>query len=345
MDSLQEKLLQVYYDKINEKAPKAIERLDFVNAIITYMYELYNDLNIENIVNRNIKRVLSKDEINKICIQILRSIDPMYSINFHAFLKTDMITPSKENYSCADEEGIHIFQTNNIEQIITTIHEFAHHLHRINLCLEDELSTDPDAWYSCEMIAMTFEFYALFYMYKNDILADEIKKSFLSYIYFIYNKLSKVMGEALMLNIIDKYTFLSVDCILKYKKKYKVSDEQLRKIYGIDHSKLVRYLKGDESEIVNEYRYPDEYRYIFGFPLSIYIANRMVNSNSYKARFVENFTNIDILGSDKFLKKMSAYQIIEDPDCLEWIIENVKSYINHIINDNEFNPKMIRFKR
>ena len=71
----------------------------------------------------------------------------------------------------------------------------------------------------------------------------------------------------------------------------------------------------------------------------------MVNSDSYKGRFVENFANIGEIDSDKFLKKMSAYQIIEDHDCLEWVLGNVKSYTNHIINDGEFNTKMIRFKR
>ena len=42
---------------------------------------------------------------------------------------------------------------------------------------------------------------------------------------------------------------------------------------------------------------------------------------------------------------MSAFQIIEDHDCLEWILGNVKSYTNHIITDGTLNTKMIRFKR
>ena len=344
MDSLQEKLLQIYYNTLDEYDPKAIERLDFVNAIIVYIDELYNDFKIGYIVKRNIKKVLPKDEINKICIQILRSIDPMYSINFHAILKTNMIAASEKDVSKVDEKGIHVVQTNNIEQIIATLHEFGHHLHKINSGLKD-IPDDPDAWYSTEMIAMTFEFYALFYMYKNDILADEVKKSFISYVNFIYDKTSKVIGEALALNIIDKYGKLNIVNIFKYMKKYNISNEQMLTIEKIDYHKLLKSLTGDGNDAVTEYRYWYEYRYIFGFPLAIYIANRMVNSNSYKVRFVENFTNIDALGSDGFIKSLSAYQIIDNPDCLKWIIETVKSYTNHIINDNEFSPKMIRFKR
>ncbi len=344
MDSLKERIFKLYYDKIGTEFPKSIEYLDFVNDVIVYMYELYNDFKIEEILNRNIKRVLPKGEINDICIEVLKSIDPKYSRNFKKYTKENIITPSKEAYSYADNEGIHIFQTNNIEQILVTMHEFIHDIHRISVN-EEELIDNLDAWHSSEMFAMIVEFYALFYMNKNNILADEIKKSFLSYIYFMYTKSSKVMGESLILNIIDKYGDLSIKSILNYAKNHHLSDKQIQTINKVDSYKILKSTAGDKMDLTGEYRYAEDYRYIFGFPLAIYIANRMSISDSYKERFVENFANIGEIGSDKFLKKLSAYQIIEDQDCLEWVIGNVKSYTNHIINDDEFNPKMIRFKR
>lgn len=347
MEIPEEKLVKLYYEKISTEYPKAIYYLDFVNSIILYMYELYYDFNIKKLVNNNNQLTISTEDIYDICIEVLKSINPKYSRFFKKCLFGGLIEYVEGELSWMDTEGLHVSThkvvSNKIEEILIILHEFAHYNHLIYSGKEDLLG--PDSWHISETIAMTFEFYALFYMYNNGILVDEVKKSFLRYIKYVYNRSNDIIAEALMLNIIDKYGDISVPNVLDYAAIHNISDKYLSKISNYNYNRLARFLVNDSNPKFNDKRYYEDYRYIFGFPLSIYIANRMVNSDSYKGRFVENFANIGEIDSDKFLKKMSAYQIIEDHDCLEWVLGNVKSYTNHIINDGEFNTKMIRFKR
>ena len=62
MDKLEERLLKIYYDRVTKECPKAIESLDFVNSVIRYMYELYYDFHIKDIV-KNDGAKISDEEI------------------------------------------------------------------------------------------------------------------------------------------------------------------------------------------------------------------------------------------------------------------------------------------
>ena len=50
MDSLTKDVFKRYYDYLNNNVPKSIECLDFINHIIVFMFEIYNDFNFTIII-------------------------------------------------------------------------------------------------------------------------------------------------------------------------------------------------------------------------------------------------------------------------------------------------------
>lgn len=328
MTDRQKEELKLYYFSLLTEIPEAIETVDFVNKVVIYMYEIYNDLDITSKDIHNVT-YLSKTEIRELCKIILRSIDIKYSMHFCRYLndKTIKRVNPKKDCSKTTAKGMDVRGTNDIEELITTLHEFGHYMHFMNCNFDFDT---PKLIHSTEMFAMTFEFYALFYMEKNGILTDDVKKSFLSYMESLYIRSYNIIEEGLGLSIINNYGDLKESDIKKYIKKYGINNE---------------YAKTLEKINTKHFNYNDEYMYIFGLPLALYMGNMMANSYSYKEKFVSNFDKIGELGLDKFLKKMGAYQIISNQSSLEWVMAYAYSYTLNIINENKFDTKKMKLKR
>lgn len=332
MDSLTKDVFKRYYDYLNNNVPKSIECLDFINHIIVFMFEIYNDFNLTSKDIRS-EMYLTKKKKKSLCMDILRSINIEYSYFYNICLEKGLVKTSRVDHSYTNSHGMHILRTNVFDEVLTTVHEFAHYLH---LKYRNPDPKNLDWWHSTETIAMTFEFYALFYMAKIGILSEDVKKSYLLYMEHMYVSAYNTIGQSLALTVIDKYGDLRLKDIEAYKNDYGVNNYYIN---YIAKSSL------DDLILKNKYRYTNEYRYLFGLPLAIYMGNRMATSYSYKEKFIENLPMIGDIGSDGFFKRMNAYQIFEDEDKLYQVMGDAYIHTKNIIENDEFKPKMIRFKR
>ena len=264
-----DRYIKSYYNSLLKDEPKSIEYLDYICDVIVRTLRILNRLNVYPKCEID---VFEEEDTKMIVKILLDSIDKSYLKKYKSFVKKGLVHSTKKDISYMNANGIYMKRTNDVEEMLTSLHEFMHYLHFEKYDNEwtDEFS------YSTEMFAMTLDFYGMFYMYQNDILKDDTLKIFLNYINYMYAHAADALEEAHALNIYEKFDSLDFKNREIYSKLKDVLMEPLINIDKIDRSK----------------HYKEEYKYIFGWPLSFYMGNKMAGSEAYKDKFLYNFDKI-----------------------------------------------------
>ena len=326
-----EEYTEIYYSELNQQMNNFIKYLDLIMDEAMYYVQIY-DIHEEKFEEKEYNNKLDNYEIINICCSILEQLNNEYSILFKEYLKNDFIKYKKNaKYAFMNSKKIVINKTNTIEDIFTTIHEF---FHKVHINMYDNNLKDPDWLFPSELIAILFEFYAFFYMYKNDIYKEDLK------IYF--NKLIRAVGmismdvihEILILDIYDKYKSIDEESIHKFIK-YKDMDEQ-----------IVEILKIFEAEN-NSFRYHKEAPYIFGFMISLISSFNMVYDDNYKNKVLNSFKNINMGNIELFLKNINMDGILHDKDgdILYNYVEQINQFIDKINMENRITGKELKLER
>lgn len=326
-----EEYIEMYYNELNQQMNNFIKYLDLILDEAFYYMQIY-DIHEEDFEEREYNNKLDNYEIIRICCSVLDELNNDYSILFKDYLNNEFIKYKKNaKYSFMNSKKIVINKTNTIEDIFTTIHEFFHKMH-VNMY--DNNLKNPDWLFLSELIAILFEFYAFFYMYKNDMYKEDLK------IYF--NKLINAVGmismdvihEILILNIYDKYKSIDEESIYKFLK-YKDMDEQ-----------IIGLLKIFEPE-KNPFRYHKEAPYIFGFMISLISSFNMVYDDDYKNKVLNSFKNINMGNIELFLKNINMDGILNDKDgdTLYNFVEDINQFIDTINIEEKITGKELKLER
>ena len=216
------KNLSNYYDILKEEMPDLISNVNVINDEIFYFIQLFF-LNKDKIeIDYNYETKFDKYSIILEVSKILKNIDPSYQEKYEEYLNNRKIVFGRFKKSCTDGKKIYIKNRNNIEDIATMIHEFFHYEHLSKY----EFDMDNSDWcFLTEMIAITFEAYALLKLYNENQFKNDIKNYFLKITYSVYSKADGISIEAMCLNMYDKYKNVDTEAFLKYQKAKQVPEE------------------------------------------------------------------------------------------------------------------------
>ena len=325
-----------YYNYLKENVPKSIEYLDYINDVIICTLRIKNRINKDSDIMKNDYELnkFEDEDIRMLIRMLLKSIDPEYAFLYKKYAYDKKIHIIKNEVSHTKARGIYLEKTHDVDEILTTLHEFAHYTHLKNCggVWTDEFS------YSSEMFAMTFDFYGMFYMYKNNILVEDTLNQYLNYINCMYNFSANILGTAIALNMYEKFGKITPKNREIYAKLKDINPGVLESLDSITF---------DELDYNTEERnvYKIEYEYLFGLPLSYYMGNRMVLSEAYKYKFISNFSDINNIGVDKFLNTMGVDKIINDPDMLYLVMQHMYGSTEQAIYNNKLNNKRLVLKK
>lgn len=313
--------LEEYYKILKKDFPKFINNINIINDEILYFIQLYYDNKDKFVDTGSYERIYDKRKTVLEVKKILRGINPEYEEKFVNYLNNKKIAYIKIFRSCTNGKKIYIRQRNSIEDVITIIHEFFHYIH-----LEKyDYNMNNSDWYTfTEMIAITFELYALLKLYEKDEYKNDIKKYFLLILYNISLKADNISSEAMMLNIFDKYGKMDTEAFYKYINKKQMPEEFMIPI-------------NDDIKKNKKFTYLFNAPYIFAFPLSFYMANRMLNDNEYLKKVINVLDNINKYNYDEIMNKLELSIVLSKDDNYENLYQlmlEINNFIKKISKDD-----------
>lgn len=321
-----EEYVSMYYDEIKDEIPNMIKYVDLIFDEIGYYMQIY-DNNEKNLTYSEYNNTLDDYEVISLCNKILGTLSDKYVSMFNKYLKDGIIQfkNGEEEITCMSDKYIIIAKTNTIEEVLCIIHEL---FHRIHIEMYNNNLQDPEWFFSSEMIAMLFEFYAAFYMNRNNMYVDDIKVYFNKIFISIYEKAINVVHEALILDVYDKFKSIDSASLCEFINLKNMDEEVLD---------LLSLFNEQEDEI---FTYHIEATYLFGFPISIMSGLLMAYNPEYLSKVVYSFNSINNGSIEDFMHNINMDNILHDCDGeqLYQVAENINQFID-IIHEEKITGK------
>jgi len=324
------KKLEVYYQILKKDHPELINNINIINDEILYFIQLFYENKDKFYKTLEYSKTYDMQMTVLEVKRILKSINPIYERKFIEYLKNKKIAYIKLFKSCTNGKKIYIRRRNNIEDVMTLIHEFFHFIH---LEKYDYDMNNKDWYIFSEMIAITFELYALLKLYENADYKNDLTKYFLLIVYNISLKVDSIISEAMMLNMYDKYGKVDTETFYKYIKEKQMPIEFISPI-------------NDKIRKNKRFEYHYTASYIFGFPLSFYMANKMINDDKYFSKVLDVLENMNKYNYNEIMDKLELSDVLSPDNEYENLYQlmlQINDFIDIIYNKS--NVKKIGAKK
>ena len=319
--SLDEYLVE-YYKILKEEMPELIKYLDLINDEVCYIIQLYY-LNMDSFQIESYEKNFDEFERINLVRSFLKDINPEYDKMYVDLIKQRKLLYGNYKMSHTKSNKVYIRGTNDIEEVIVTIHELFHYIH---LSMYDYDTSNTDWYILTEMIAIMFEFYVLFSMYQNDLYRNDIRSYFYKVIGGIYIRADNIASESLILDIYDKMGSIDDDAIEKFKDEKNIPDGYMDILFS---------LEGD----TNPFTYHENATYMFAFPMSLIGSMRMLLDKEYFDKIINVFNNINNYSFNEILDEMELSYILSDEDNREnlyRVMEYIDTFIKDVSKDKDF---------
>ena len=326
-----EQYVEMYYSELDQQMNSFIKYIDLIMDESMYYMQIYG-IHEDKFIEEDYNNKLDNKEVINICFNILNELDNNYSLLFKEYLCNRVIKYKKnKKFSYMNSKNIVINKTNTVEDIFTTIHEF---FHKVHINMYDNNLKDPEWLFSSELVAILFELYAFFYMYKNDMYKEDLKIYFNRLISAVGMISMDVIHEIIVLNIYDKYKSIDIESMYKFLK-YKDIDEEVLCLLNVFETEK------------KSFRYHKEVPYIFGFIISLISGLNMVYDDNYKDKVLDSFKDINSNSLEVFLKNINMDNILHDKDgeILYNFVENINQFIDTINKKDKITGKELKLER
>ena len=321
-----EELLKEYSDELYSKMPNFFQYLEVINAIAGYFAQIENYMFEEIEYSEDYNFNVDFISLTEMCNQILNSLDTglckkfnkrMYdgTINF----EEDSITSMKVDNGKID---ITLNRNYTIEDIFGLIHEFFHsiHIEKYNNNMHDS------KWYIfTEAIAMIGELYAVLYMYKNNIMKEDLIIYIKKYLSTIFAQANNTLVTGLALEIYDKEQSLSDDSIEHFIKVKELPSEYK----NINH--VLEYL--------DDFLFHESATYTFGFPISFIVVTKMFEDDCYKNKVISLLENINDYSLEDLLTSLGIGDILKNENFICSSMNYVYEISKQLINEEQLDVK------
>ena len=323
-----EQLIKEYSDELYSKMPIFYQYLEVINAYAGYFGQIegYLEAKVTDIEEYQLE--LDYLSIIEICNEILMSLDSKLCDKFNKRISDgtiDFKCDSITSMSIVDKKiNITINKTSTIEDVLGLIHEFFHSIH---IEKYDNDMQNQEWYFFTEAIAMTGELYAILYMYKNNILKEDLNSYLKKYISTMFAHASNTLLTGLTLEIYD--------------------DEQSLSDVAVNHFISVKQLPEGYNEITEVIQYLDDFlfhesaTYTFGFPIALLIASKMLDDEEYKIRLLSLLEHINEYDLDNLLTSLGIKNIIKNEDYMCDAMNYVYSVVNEMLDDRQLDIKSL----
>ena len=279
-----EEYVAKYYQEVKDDIPSLIKYVDLIFNEILYFSQVHS-IHEDKFIHFDYHSKFDKLACYELCIEILGTIDPSYQQLFQKEFKK-MKFNKRLNESYMDKDlNICIRQTKTIEDALSIIHEF---FHKIHIQMYGNNIDNPEWYFASEMIAMTFELYGLFYLYKQDRYRDDIKTYFNKLFNGAYTKGLLITHEALILDVYDNYHSIDEDKQEEFKKKKRLPKEVMD---------ILELFNEDDGDMI----YHENATYVFGYPISLMTGLLMAYNPDYKEKVLDNFKRMNTMSIEEFI--------------------------------------------
>jgi hypothetical protein len=319
-----EEYVKKYYEELKADLPPFIKYIDLITNEAFYFSQLYS-FHQSRFSNFEYPSKVDKLEVFETCNEILGTLCPKYQDEYNELIKRKQITylRNKSGFSYLNNKlKVKIIKTGTIEDIFGTIHEL---IHKIHVGYYNNQFDNSDWYFLSEMIAMTFESYAMFYLYKQDRYREDIKVYFNKLLEAACLRSIGIIHEALILDIYDKEKSIDDDKIEEFIQKKKMDPD----------SKAILDLFFDDDK---DFSFHEEATYTFGYPLAIQTGLLMAYNPEYLEKVVNSFNNISSGSIEDFLKNINSNILDSNSDTLYDLVESLNQFVD-VINDGDVKGK------
>lgn len=306
-----------YCDNIFDIYPKYNKYLNLNNNISDYILAIYYSNKIPK--NLEYSNYFTNEQSILLAREIIGSILPDLVTKYDKYIYENRIKFEDIDYSLTTNKDGEIESviriSNTLEQPINILHEFMHciHLEKFN-----ELSYE-EYYYYTEIMGMIGDIYSVFYLIKNNISKED------SYVYLcdIMNKMAQNADSVLSFGkIMDVYRTkkgLSKHNISNYIKENNISP------------KFINIIK--KYNDVKDFRYHEEARYIFAFPIAFMISLDLISGNIEKYKLA--FNSLPYVKTDVLLHDLILDSHFNDEEQLDILMNNIYSDIVGLFEDDK----------
>ena len=323
-----EELIKEYSDELYLKMPVFFKYLEIINAYAGYFGQ------IEGYMADKVKDIEPYDvdidtlTLVELCSKILLTLGKDLCDKFNRRLvdgtvnfEEDTITSMKVKNGNID---ITVNKTYTIEDVLGLIHEFFHSIH-----IEKYNNNMHDAnWYFLtEMIAMTGEIYAIMYMYKNNIMKHDLIAYIKKYMGTIFAQANITLLTGLTLEIYDKEQSLREEAIQHFIEAKELPEE---------YSEITEVL-----EYLDDFLFHESVAYTFGFPISVIIATKMIDSDEYKRKVLYLLEHINDYDIESLFIALGINDILKNEDYICSAMNYVYEVSDKLIEDEPIDIKRL----
>lgn len=324
-----EELLKDYCDELYYKYPLFFKYLPVINMYAGYLTNLCGLLNkkMDNITeyNTDIDIISMLD----ICNKILSSIDEDLCAEFNKKINDGTIQfndESEYDYSFSKIENgevvSEIKRKYTIQDVVETIHEFFHIIH---IEKYDKKYEDQDCYLLTEGVALIGEIYSILYMHEKNILREDLLVYFKQVINAMDSHSSDTLITGSVLNI--------------YDVEQSFSEEAMDQLIEVDESSSEHDGIGDLLLSLDEFPFHTSSTYVFGFPIAILVASKMLEDEMYKKRVMHLLGNISDYNIESLLSFLGIEKVIGNEDDIYSVINYIYTVSNRIINAEKIDIK------
>lgn len=323
-----EELIKEYSDELYSKMPAFFEYLEIINVYAGYFGQIegYMESKVKDIEPYDIE--IDTLSLVDLCNKILSNLDKDLCEKFNKRLvdgtvkfKDDAVTSMKVKNGNID---ITVNKTYTIEDVLGLIHEFFHSIH---IEKYDNNMQDANWYFLTEMIAMTGEIYAIMYMYKNNIMKHDLISYIKKYMDTIFAQANTTLLTGLTLEIYDKEQSLSEEAVQHFIKVKELPEE---------YSEIT-----DVLEYLDDFLFHESAAYTFGFPISVILATKMIDSDEYKRKVIYLLEHINDYNIESLFISLGISEILKDEDYICSAMNYVYEISDKLIEDEPIDIKRL----
>lgn len=322
-----EKLIKEYSDELYSSMPIFFDYLEIINLFAQYIGQIESLIGAKTENINEYKTSVDFLSLIELCNQILSTLDRGLCDKFNKRLADGTINLDSEEelsitaMTVVDHNiDINVKRTYTIEDVLGLIHEFFHSIH---IEKYDNDMQNANWYFSAELIAMIGEFYAIMYLNQNNIFKDDLIEYLKGVLNVIFAKANDTLITGLTLEIYDKEQSISDEAVQHFIRTRGLPQE-----YGA----IIEVL-----EELEDFEFHDNATYIFGFPISMLIATKMLEDDSYKRKMLYLLEHINEYSPKSLLTYLGVEGILSDEDYICSVINYICEVSNKMIEKEHVN--------
>lgn len=318
---------------------------DYSCAVYSAFPKMFKYLNLHNVYGNYFEQLLGAVEQDipsdyeyeceidflacyNLCLEILSSLDSNYVTKFKQWMNDGTINfiedeDSFSHTTVSDNHlEINIAKNYTIEDVFGLIHEFFHGMHLEQF---DNNLNNEDWYLTTECIAMTGEFYSVFYFLKNNIMTDDTKMYLKKLLMNGYYKADNSLVDGILLEVYDNIGTFDDEEVITFLKQARLPIEYKNIIDSINEEHELNYHEG--------------FTYTIGFPISIMLAKKMIDDSSYINLFNKQFSDIKRYDASTFLSGFGLQDILTDVDFIYDVMVYIDSLSESLFKEDNISLK------